>query len=70
LLADHPDAEDEVRALVEELQRELPVVTASGHSVAAGRDVSVTAEGGSVAAGVIHGDVMPPGPPVPGPAGS
>jgi hypothetical protein len=69
LLTDHPDAEAEVRGLVEELQRELPAVAPSGHSVAAARDVNVTAEGGSVAAGVIHGDVVPPGPPVPGPAG-
>src|SRR5262245_26459203 len=40
LVIDHPDAELEVRGLVEDLQRELRVdVAASGHSVAAGRDV-------------------------------
>lgn len=43
-------------------------VLASGHAVAAGRDVNVTASGGGVAAGVIHGNVAPPGPTPPGPA--
>ncbi len=66
LLADHPDTEDELRALVEELQERLPAVAASDHSVAAGRDVTVQAAGGSVAAGVIHGNVGPPGPTAPG----
>jgi hypothetical protein len=27
---------------------------------AAGRDVAITASGGGIAAGVIHGDVVPP----------
>lgn len=67
LLADHPDALPDLAALVEELRIVAPV--AADHAVAAGRDINVTAEGGSVAAGVIHGDVAPPGPPVPGPAG-
>jgi len=65
LLEDHPDAEAELAALVEEIR---PVTAAEG-SVAAGRDVQVTADHGSVAAGVIQGDVTLPGPPVPGPAG-
>ena len=71
LLADHPDAEPELAALVEELRANSPV-TAADHSVAAGRDVNVTASQGGVAAGVIHGNVMPrdstlPGPTLPGP---
>jgi len=41
--------------------------SAAGGSVAAGRDVNITASGGSVAAGVVHGGVAPPGPPRPGP---
>jgi hypothetical protein len=68
LLADHPDAEADLADLVAELQATLPM-TVRDHSVAAGRDVRVSAERGSVAAGVIHGDVMPPGPRTPGPAG-
>lgn len=43
-------------------------VAASDHAVAAGRDVKISASGGSVAAGVIHGNVIPPGPIPPGPA--
>jgi hypothetical protein len=67
LLADHPEAEAELAALVQELR---PVISsAADHSVAAGGDVNVSADHGSVAAGVIHGDVTLPGPPAPGPAG-
>jgi hypothetical protein len=40
----------------------------SDHSLAAGRDVNITASGGGTAAGVIHGNVTPPGPTPPGPA--
>ena len=49
---------------------ELPAgaVSAADHSVAAGRDVNITASGGGTAAGVIHGNVAPPGPTPPGPA--
>lgn len=69
LLTDHPDAEPEVRELVDELRGLAPVVvSASDHAVSAGRDVNVTASGGGFAAGVVHGDVTPPGPSVPGPA--
>jgi len=59
LLEDDPGAEAQLRALVEEVRAQLPAqaVTASDHSVAAGRDVNVTSSGGGVAAGVIHGDV-------------
>ncbi|HEX9355863.1 MAG TPA: hypothetical protein VF933_18830 [Streptosporangiaceae bacterium] len=69
LLADHPDAGAQLRALIEEIQVLLPAgsVSASGHAVA-GRDINVSADRGSVAAGVIHGSVAPPGPTRPGPA--
>ena len=43
-------------------------VSASGHSAAAGRDMNITASGGGIAAGVIHGNVTPPDPTPPGPA--
>jgi len=60
LLADHPEAEADLAGLVGEL---TPVVAAaSDHSVSAGRDVRVSADHGSVAAGVIGGDVTLPGP--------
>jgi hypothetical protein len=58
LLANHPDAEAELAALVDELK--LVVPAAADHSVSAGRDLNVTADRGSVAAGVIHGDVTLP----------
>jgi len=66
LLADHPDAEPELAAMVEELR---PVIAAAtGHSVAAAGNVNVSADRASVAAAVIHGDVIPPDPRPPGPA--
>ena len=70
LLDEDPGLEAELRALVEEVAARLPAgaVSAAGHSVAAGRDVNITASGGGIAAGVIHGDVAPPGPTRPGPA--
>jgi hypothetical protein len=55
LLADHPDAEADLAALVKEIR---PSVTASDHSVAAGGNVTATAQDGGVAAAVIHGDVQ------------
>jgi len=57
---------------VEEIAATLPagVVSATGHAVAAGRDVNISADHGGVAAGVIHGDVAPPDPPGPGPVAS
>jgi hypothetical protein len=72
LLEEHPDAEADLRALVEEVQAALPAgtVSASDHAVAAGRDVNISAAGGGVAAGVIHGNVTPPDPTRPGPAGT
>jgi hypothetical protein len=70
LLDEDPSAEAELRTLVEEVAAQLPgrAVSAAGHSVAAGRDVRITASGSGVAAGVIHGDVAPPDPMSPGPA--
>ena len=54
LLADHPDAEAELAALVKDIK---PAVTATDHSVAAGGNVTATAKSGGVAANVLHGDV-------------
>jgi hypothetical protein len=70
LLDDYPDAEADLRAVVAEIQALLPSrsVSSSDHSVAAGRDVNLRADRGSVAAGVIQGIVAPPGPIRPGPA--
>ena len=70
LLEEDPDAAAELRALVEQIQSQLPDVSVSAgdHSVAAGRDVNITASEGGVSAGVIHGNVSPPGPTRPGPA--
>jgi len=53
LLADHPDAEAELAALVKEIR---PTMTASDHSVAAGGNVTATAKSGGVAANVVHGE--------------
>jgi len=71
LLDEDPGIEAGLRALVEEVVAQLPAaaVWAVDHSAAAGRDMTITASGGGVAAGVIHGDVGPPGPTQPGPAG-
>jgi hypothetical protein len=66
LLADHPDAEAELAALVKDLK---PTVTATDHSVAAGGNVTATAHDQGVAANVIHGDVRT-GPTRPGPESS
>ncbi len=67
LIADHPDAADDLDGLVRQIQ--AVTVTATGHSAAAGRDMNVSASSRGVAAGVIHGDVST-GPTKPGPASS
>jgi hypothetical protein len=69
LLDEDPTIETELRGLVEGIAALLPagMVSAAGHSAAAGRDVRISASGGSVAAGVIHGNVTPC-PTSPGPA--
>jgi hypothetical protein len=68
LLDENPAIEAELRALAGELAARLPggVVSTAGHSVAARRDVRITASGGSVAAGVVHGNVASPDPTSPG----
>jgi hypothetical protein len=53
LIADYPDAAVELDGLVSDIR----AVIASGHAVAAGRDITSTADRGAVAASVIHGDV-------------
>ncbi|HET9895166.1 MAG TPA: hypothetical protein VFQ44_09545 [Streptosporangiaceae bacterium] len=70
LIGDHPEAETGLRVLVNEIRGLLPAgrVAAGGYSVAAGGDVSIKADRSGVAAGVIHGDIAPPGPTGPGPA--
>ena len=70
LLEEDPGVEADLRALVEEIQAQLPAetVAAADHAVAAGRDVNISADRGGIAAGVIHGNVAPPGPTHPGPA--
>jgi len=70
LLEEDPGVEVELRALVEEIQAQLPagVVSAADHSAVAGRDVNITASGGGTAVGVIHGNLAPPNPTSPGPA--
>lgn len=70
LLDEDPALEAALRALVEEVAAQLPAGTTSAadHSVAAGRDMTITASSGGIAAGVIHGNVMPPDPTFPGPA--
>lgn len=69
-LDQHPEMAGELRALVDEIRAQLPAgtVSAAGHGVAAGRDVSITASGGGVAAGTIHGTVTAANPTRPGPA--
>src|SRR5215472_5503952 len=70
LLDEDPGLEVQLRALVEQVAAELPASAASAgdYSVAAGRDVNITASGGGTAAGVIHGNVASPGPSIRGPA--
>jgi hypothetical protein len=72
LLEENPGAEADLRTLVQQIQAALPagMVSAADHAVAAGRDVNISASGGGVAAGVIHGNVAPPNPTGPGPASS
>ena len=54
LLADHPDAQADLAALVKEIK---PAVTAADHAVAAGGNVTAAVKSGGVAANVIRGDV-------------
>lgn len=70
LLEEDPGTETDLRALVEQVQALLPaaVLSASDHSLAAAGDVNISATSGGIAAGVIDGNVAPPGPTGPGPA--
>jgi hypothetical protein len=69
-LEESPDAADELQRLVDEVQALPPgVVSAADHSIAAGRDMTIRAEDGSVAAGVIDGSVTL-GPTFPGASNS
>lgn len=70
LLEEHPETAADLQALVEQVQAQLPAwaLSAAGHGVAAGRDVSINASGGGVAAGTVHGNVTPGNPTSPGPA--
>jgi hypothetical protein len=66
-LDEDPSLTDGLRALADDVAAQLPAgaVSPTGHSIAAGRDVNITAPGGGTAAGVIHGNVNPPNPPNP-----
>jgi hypothetical protein len=68
LLEENPDAEADLRTLVQQIQAALPagMVSATDHAVAAGRDVNIKASGGGVAAGIIHGQVVAGNPQSPG----
>ena len=70
LLDEDPGLETELGALIAQVAAELPAgtISAGDHSIAARGDVRITASGGGIAAGVVHGNVMPPGPTLPGPA--
>jgi hypothetical protein len=72
LLEEDPGAAGSLRELVSQIREQLPaaVVSAVGHSVAAGRNMTIAADRGAVAAAVIHGNVAPPGPTGPGLASS
>jgi hypothetical protein len=68
LLDEYPDAEAQLRALVDDIRTMLPTVSASDRSLAAGGNINIIATNGGIAAGSIHGNVGPPNPPMPGPA--
>lgn len=76
LLADHPEAEGELTALLTEMQASSHTV--AEHAAVAGRDQVIVADHGSIAAGVIQGNVSlgsqpaptPPDPTRPGSASS
>jgi hypothetical protein len=71
LIEEDPGVEADLRTLVEQVRAQLPAtrVFAADHSVAAGGNVTATADGAGVAANVIHGDVHA-GPTKPGPVSS
>jgi hypothetical protein len=72
LLEDDPGVEDDLRALVEEIQAQ---VSASEHSLAAGRDMSISggvniADRAGVVARDVYGSISTGNPTQPGPASS
>ena len=64
LLQDRLAAEGEGQPQVDAARRYAG--PALGHAAAAGRDMNITASDGGIAAGVIHGNVAPPGSTRPG----
>ncbi|WP_435204075.1 hypothetical protein [Micromonospora sp. bgisy143] len=66
LLRADPSLAAGLRELVAEVDASTGSASASGHGVAAGRDMTIEASHGGVAAGTIHGSVNPPGPSLPG----
>ena len=64
LLDEYPDAEPGLQRLVNEVISDLPlnVASASDHSIASGRDMTISALGGGLSVGVLHGNVEFPGP--------
>ncbi|HZR55044.1 MAG TPA: hypothetical protein VFB06_36830 [Streptosporangiaceae bacterium] len=68
LLEEHPQIAADLRMFIEQVRAQLPsvAVPGGGQEVAAGRDVRITACGGSIAAGIIRGNVMPANPTGPG----
>jgi len=67
MLADHPEAADELDALVREVTAIIPI--AVKQSGAAGRDMIARADHGSAAANVLHGNITV-GPTKPGSSSS
>jgi hypothetical protein len=72
LLEDDPGVEADLRALVEQIQAQLP---AADHAVVAGRDMNVSgrvtiADRGGVVAGDVHGSISTGNPSNPDPAKS
>lgn len=65
LLADYPEAEGELDALVREIHAKLPA--AADHSGVAGRDMIARADRGGAAANIVHGNLTA-GPTLPGQA--
>lgn len=68
LMEDDPDTEAKLTQVVREISALLPSVAnqAVANLLAAGRDISINSDRGGVAAGVLSGNVSPPGPTLPG----
>ena len=70
LLDEYPEAEPDLRRLMDEMKSGLPpgAASASQHSIASGRDMTISTSGGGLSVGVLHGNVELPGPIMPGQA--